>query len=140
MPKHRLTISQLEDIVKKQGYSVSSGSIPIQDNNKAQMLIPECGSFDGPLAEIESKERSAGRLLIRIKVYRKILTDFDNQFCKWEVDCLRYIGAISDDRQQDIRLEMCEQIKVKTNEEERIEIQVFAPDSLEAKQANQVKE
>ena len=137
MPRSRLTGEQLAEITARKGYSVSSGSLPVQNSNKAQVLFPECGLVDGALAAVESKKAGAGRFLIRIEVYRKIPTDFDNQFCKWELDCLRYIGAISDDRQQDIRLDIAEQIKVKTDAEERIEISVFGPDSVEAKQANQ---
>lgn len=141
MPSARLTSKQLEAILAKgKGYSVSTGSLPIQDSHQETMPVPECSPVDGPLAKDKSQEGGSGRFLIRIKVYRKIATDFDNQFIKWELDCLRYCGIIPDDRQQDIRLEMCEQEKVKTDGEERIEIEVFAPNSVEAQRLQKEKQ
>lgn len=132
----RFTDEQLAEILGRKGYAIAPGSIPIKDSGSSPLPVAQCGAGDGPLAKAQGKEAGARRLLVRVKVYRKIPTDFDNQFIKWHLDCLRYCGAIPDDRQQDIRLEVAEQVKVKTDAEERVELEVFADDPLETKQEN----
>jgi hypothetical protein len=139
MPRARLTSEQLAEITARKGYSVSGGSLPVQVGCASEVPVTQCGAGDGPLAKEEAKEHVAGRFLVRFKIFRRRILDADN--CAFGIkvilDCVRRIGCIPDDRPQDIRLEIAEQIKVETDEEERIEISVFGPDSVEAKQANQ---
>ena len=75
-----------------------------------------------PLAKNEGKEKNAGRIHIRFTVKRKRLIDPDNIIAKYLIDCLRYAGAISDDRAKDITLEVKQE---KTREEEETLIELF---------------
>lgn len=74
------------------------------------------------LAKNEGKEKNAGRIHIRFTVKRKRLIDPDNIIAKYLIDCLRYAGAISDDRAKDITLEIKQE---KTREEEETLIELF---------------
>lgn len=139
MPSARLTSEQLAEITARKGYAISGGSLPVQVGCASEVPVAQCCVGNGALAEEEVKEHVAGRFLVRVAIFRKRLLDADN--CAFGIkillDCCRYAGVIPEDRPQDIRLEIAEQIKVATDAEERIEISVFGPDSVEAKQANQ---
>lgn len=74
------------------------------------------------LAKDEGKEKNAGRIHIRFTVKRKRLIDPDNIIAKYLIDCLRYAGAIPDDRQKDVSLEVRQE---KTREEEETLIELF---------------
>lgn len=78
---------------------------------------------DEPVAEEKREAPNANRIRVRIEGFRRRLLDPDNLCPKYFVDCLRYCGFISDDRDQDITLEVS-QTKVKTKAEERTEITV----------------
>lgn len=75
-----------------------------------------------PLAKDEGKEKNTGRIHIRFTVKRKRLIDPDNIIAKYLIDCLRYAGAIPDDRQKDVSLEVRQE---KTREEEETLIELF---------------
>ena len=62
---------------------------------------------------------------VRITSYRRRLLDPDNLAggCKYFLDCCKYCQLIPDDRQEDIEL-VIKQVKVRTKEEERTEIQI----------------
>jgi hypothetical protein len=75
-----------------------------------------------PLAKNAGKEKNTGRIHIRFTVYRKRLIDPDNIIAKYIIDCLRYAGAIPDDRAKDITLEIKQE---KTREEEETLIELF---------------
>lgn len=74
------------------------------------------------LAKDEGKEKNTGRIHIRFTVKRKRLIDPDNIIAKYLIDCLRYAGAIPDDRQKDVSLEVRQE---KTREEEETLIELF---------------
>lgn len=146
MPYPRLTSEQLEDLVKKGGCKIIGGmeavhGPTIQDDRQDSLPFVECDTGNGTLAKKESKEGNtggvSGRTLIRYVVYRKRILDPDNVSLKGITDCLRYANILRGDEEARVRIEIADQVKVKTDEEERIEISVFAPDSVEAKQANQ---
>lgn len=63
--------------------------------------------------------------VVRITSYRRRLLDFDNLAggCKYFLDCCKYAQLIPDDRPQDITLKV-NQVKVKTEAEERTEITI----------------
>ena len=146
MPSPRLTGSQLEDLVKKGGCKIIGGmeavrGPAIQDDRQDSLPLVECDTGNGSLAKKEGKEGNtgsvSGRTLIRYVVYRKRILDSDNVSLKAITDCLRYANILRGDEEARVRIEIADQVKVKTDEEERIEISVFGPDSVEAKQANQ---
>jgi hypothetical protein len=75
---------------------------------------------------VGEEAREAGdatRFSVRVTSYRRRLIDPDNLCPKFFIDCLRYCGAIPDDRAQDITLEV-RQEKVKRKQDERTEIEV----------------
>jgi len=142
MPAARLTSGQLEKVLSRSGYGIAGGTVakpclPGKNSNTDPLPELECYPDGRALAKGEDKKESAGRFLVRIKVFRKRFIDPDNVSLKYAIDCLRYGGILPDDRAEDIKLEISEQIKVKTDEEERIEIEIYGPGSLEAKQAEQ---
>lgn len=75
-----------------------------------------------PLAKNEGEKKNTGRIHVRITVFRKRLTDPDNNNCKWIIDCLRYSGILQDDREEDVSLEIRQE---KTREEEETLIELF---------------
>jgi len=142
MPAARLTSGQLEKVLSRSGYAITGGTVakpclPREGSNTDPLPELECYLDGGALAKGEDKKASAGRFLVRVKVFRKRFIDPDNVSLKYAIDCLRYGSILPDDRAEDIKLEIEEQIKVKTDAEERIEIEIYGPDSVEAKQANQ---
>jgi hypothetical protein len=142
MPSSRLTSEQLAEITARKGYAIqanapSSKCISSQGGDTDSLPQLECDLGFGPLAKEQVKEKSAGRFLVRCQIFRKRIIDPDNVSVKYAIDALRFSGILPDDRASDIKLEIAEQIKVAKDEEERIEIEVFGPDSVEAKQANQ---
>lgn len=75
-----------------------------------------------PLAKNEGEKKNTGRIHVRITVFRKRLTDPDNNNCKWIIDCLRYSGILHDDREEDVSLEIRQE---KTREQEETLIELF---------------
>lgn len=62
------------------------------------------------------------RCVVRVKVFRRRLTDTGNDCWKYHLDALRYIGWLADDNDATIKLEEEPHAKVESNEEERVEI------------------
>jgi len=142
MPAARLTGGQLKKVLSRSGYGIAGGTItkpclPREGSNPDPLPELECYPDGGALEKKANKKGSAGRFLVRVKVFRKRFIDPDNVSLKYAIDCLRYGCILPDDRAEDIKLEIYEQIKVETEAEERIEIEVYGPDSVEAKQADQ---
>jgi hypothetical protein len=73
------------------------------------------------LAEGGSKKENTGRIHIRLTARRKRLIDPDNLIFKYFIDCLRYAGAIPDDRAEDVTIE-ARQEKTRGEEETLIEL------------------
>jgi hypothetical protein len=139
----RLTTEQLNEILSKNGYTVqggvgfkpsiaTQGSLPIEDSREDAVPVTECGAGNGSLATPEVENGDTKRFLVRVKIFRKRLLDPDN--CAYGIkiilDACRYVGSIPEDRPQDIKLEIAEQIKVATDAEERVEVEVYAPKTL----------
>jgi hypothetical protein len=74
-----------------------------------------------PLAKAGSKKENTGRIHIRLTARRKRLIDPDNLVFKYFIDCLRYAGAIPDDRAEDVTIET-KQEKTRQKEETIIEL------------------
>jgi len=74
-----------------------------------------------PLAKIGGKKENTGRIHIRLTARRKRLIDPDNLVFKYFIDCLRYAGAIPDDRAEDVTIE-ARQEKTRQKEETIIEL------------------
>ena len=75
-----------------------------------------------PLAKGGGKKEDTGRIHIRLTARRKRLIDPDNLVFKYFIDCLRYAGAIPDDRAEDVTIETRQE---KTREEEETLIELF---------------
>ncbi len=95
-----------------------------QARNKTPSPKPEQIVRDEPLAKVKGEASNSGRIAVRITSFRRRLLDPDNLCPKFFIDGLRYSGLIPDDRQEDIALTV-EQVKVKTKEEERTEIEIL---------------
>lgn len=59
-----------------------------------------------PLETNQAEEAAASRIHIRFVSVRKRLCDPDNLSAKWLLDCLRYCGAIRDDKPENITFEI----------------------------------
>lgn len=75
-----------------------------------------------PLAKTSRKKENTGRIHIRLTARRKRLIDPDNLVFKYFIDCLRYAGAIPDDRAEDVTIETRQE---KTREKEETLIELF---------------
>lgn len=75
-----------------------------------------------PLAKGNGKKENTGRIHIRLTAKRKRLIDPDNLVFKYHIDCLRYAGAIPDDRASDVTIETHQE---KTREKEETLIELF---------------
>lgn len=64
----------------------------------------------------------SGRVFVRIKVFRQRLTDTGNDCWKYHLDACRYLGLLADDNDATIHLAEEPHEKVKTKEEERVEL------------------
>jgi hypothetical protein len=73
------------------------------------------------LAKSGGKKENTGRIHIRLTARRKRLIDPDNLVFKYFIDCLRYAGAIPDDRAEDVTIET-KQEKTRQKEETIIEL------------------
>ena len=74
-----------------------------------------------PLAKSNGEKENTGRIHIRLTARRKRLIDPDNLIFKYHIDCLRYAGAIPDDREGDVTIET-HQEKTRGQEETLIEL------------------
>jgi len=73
------------------------------------------------LAKGNGEKENTGRIHIRLTARRKRLIDPDNLIFKYHIDCLRYAGAIPDDREGDVTIET-HQEKTRGQEETLIEL------------------
>ena len=79
-----------------------------------------------PLAKSNGEKENTGRIHIRLTARRKRLIDPDNLIFKYHIDCLRYAGAIPDDREGDVTIE-AHQEKTRGQEETLIELFRYEP-------------
>jgi hypothetical protein len=80
-----------------------------------------------PLAKGNGKKEDTGRIHIRLVARRKRLIDPDNLIFKYHIDCLRYAGAIPDDREGDVTIETRQE---KTRGQEETLIELFRHESI----------
>ena len=83
---------------------------------------PKCSIRNEPLEKASGKKENTGRIHIRLSARRKRLIDPDNLVFKYFIDCLRYAGAIPDDRAEDVTIETRQE---KTRGEEETLIELF---------------
>jgi hypothetical protein len=88
---------------------------------KPKQVIP-----DEPLGSDEGKKTDTGRRILRYTSYRCRLTDPDNLCFKYFTDALRYCGAIPNDTEEDILLEV-QQKKVEHKNQEKTLIEIIYP-------------
>jgi hypothetical protein len=79
-----------------------------------------------PLAKNRRKKEDSGRIHIRLTARKKRLIDPDNLVFKYFIDCLRYAGAIPNDRAEDVTIETHQE---KTRGEEETLIELFRDDA-----------
>ena len=87
---------------------------------------PKRPVLNEPLAKSKCKKENTGRIHIRLTARRKRLIDPDNLIFKYHIDCLRYAGAIPDDREGDVTIET-HQEKTRGQEETLIELFRYGP-------------
>ncbi len=82
--------------------------------------------WDEPLAKAPRKEVDSTPCKVSIVSFRQRLLDIDNLYggVKYFVDSLRYAGLIYNDDPESITLHVS-QVKVKTKQEERTEIEII---------------
>ena len=92
-------------------------------NNKSAIRNskPKRPVLNEQLAKGNGKKENTGRIHIRLTARRKRLIDPDNLIFKYHIDCLRYAGAIPDDREGDVTIET-HQEKTRGQEETLIEL------------------
>lgn len=83
----------------------------------SQSSVTERPLRDAPVVPVQRETLYPGRVLVCIESRRRRLIDPDNLTPKWFVDCLRYCGAIRNDRAEDIEIRVS-QTKVATEAEE----------------------
>ena len=111
--------AQLYAVLSKPGYLTTDKSV-VQDPQ------PQPAVLHASVEPVQGKAFYSGRVLVRITSYRRRLLDPDNLTPKWFLDSCRYSRIISDDRPEDISLQIGQE-KVKTKAEERTEI-LIQPD------------
>ncbi len=120
----------LKKIVARPGYGILGG---IKSGFKRQAILTK-GDSEGEVSKLEPSPRSKSvrppeltlpnsrRCFIRIKVFRRRLTDTGNDCWKYHIDALRYLGLLADDNDATVSITEEPHEKVETNEEERVEI------------------
>lgn len=134
MPK-RPNSQDLETVLKRKGYGIADtiGERSMASTIGRQNLLNKAGGY----GEMSIMERSvgpasvrpqdltiphSGRVFVRIKVFRQRLTDTGNDCWKYHLDACRYLGLLADDNDATIHLAEEPHERVKTKEEERVEI------------------
>ncbi len=102
-------------------------------NNKGSIRNPklERPVRNEPLAKGIGKKENTGRIHIRLTARRKRLIDPDNLIFKYHIDCLRYAGAIPDDRESDVTIETRQE---KTRGQEETLIELFRHEPIQLRQ------
>lgn len=125
---------ELKAILKKPGYGLEQGiKSQLGSSLKREEIINKAGG-EGAMSLLEScagpksvrpkdlTVPNTGRCVVRVKVFRRRLTDTGNDCWKYHLDACRYLGLLADDNDATIRLEEEPHEKVESNEEERVEI------------------
>jgi hypothetical protein len=134
MPK-RTTRPELENVLGRKGYGIANslGERSISATIGRTKLFDKAGG-DGQVSILERsvgpksirpKDLTiphSGRVFVRVKVFRQRLTDTGNDCWKYHLDACRYLGLLADDNDATIHLTEEPHEKVKTKEEERVEM------------------
>lgn len=135
-----MTEQELSKIVKKKNYGIISSfkSPAIKSSLTKQKAYAKAGG-QGEVSDLERGVGPksvrpedlaipySGQCIVRIKVYRRRLTDPGSDCWKYHLDTLRYLGLLADDNDAAIRLEEAPHEKVESNEEERVELEIEYP-------------
>jgi hypothetical protein len=135
-----MTESDLKKVLKKKNYGVQSAFAKpsVKSGFASQKALVKAGG-EGSLSNVERgvglksvrPEDLAipysGQCIVRIKVYRRRLTDPGSDCWKYHLDTLRYLGLLADDNDAAIRIEEAPHVKVESNEEERVELEIEYP-------------
>lgn len=114
----RKGVYERKDVIKKRSLGRKTILPTKNPDSKRKSKQAVC---DEPLGQNEGKKATKGRILVRITVARKRLTDPCNCTQKYFVDALRHVGLLADDREEDIVLEV-RQEKTRGQEETLIEL------------------
>jgi len=114
----RKGVYERRDVLKKRSVG---GKTVLPTKNPDSKRKPKPSVCNEPLGQNEGKKATKGRILVRITVARKRLTDPCNCTQKYFVDALRHVGLLADDREEDIVLEV-RQEKTRGQEETLIEL------------------
>jgi hypothetical protein len=132
--------SDLNKILKKPNYGITAAfSKPsIKSGFSSQKALAKAGG-EGSLSDVERGAGLksvrpedltipySGQCIVRIQVFRRRLTDPGSDCTKYHLDALRYLGLLADDNDAAIRLEEAPHVKVESNEEERVELEIEYP-------------
>lgn len=108
--------------VRKGVYERKTQPSLFDDKGSVRNPKPKRPVRNEPLAKGNGKKENTGRIHIRLTAKRKRLIDPDNLVFKYHIDCLRYAGAIPDDRASDVTIETHQE---KTREKEETLIELF---------------
>lgn len=108
--------------VRKGVYERKTQPSLFDDKSPVRNPKPKRPVRNEPLAKGNGKKENTGRIHIRLTARRKRLIDPDNLIFKYHIDCLRYAGAIPDDRASDVTIETHQE---KTREKEETLIELF---------------
>jgi hypothetical protein len=135
-----MTESDLNKVLKKKNYGVQSAFAKptVKSGFAAQKALVKAGG-QGAVSDLERSTGLksvrpedlaipySGQCIVRIKVYRRRLTDPGSDCWKYHLDTLRDLGLLADDNDAAIRLEEAPHVKVESNEEERVELEIEYP-------------
>lgn len=121
LDREQLSISlRSKGLIKNErGEWVKNSSI-----HSGQITKLESNTGDGSLEPAKVQEGSSQKFFVRVTSFRKRLIDEDNLCEKYHVDLCRYAGIMPSDAPTETRI-LVGQEKVKTDQEERVEIKVY---------------
>lgn len=122
-----MTSNDLKRLENKPGYGIKSsigGGVSAKIRGQRQVPELERSSRHESIRPPGFAIPYSGRCNVRVKVYRKRLTDPLGDCTKYHIDALRYLGCLVDDSDAKIRLTDEGHEKVETDSEERVEITI----------------
>ena len=135
MPAPRITNDELQTILKKRGYGISSelgkkGLTSEVSSPRKSSDVESGGGYESLRKEAVALNYT-GKCTVRIRFFRKRLADYSRANCeKYLIDSAVYGGIIRDDSEKEIWLIDEGQVKVDTEAEERVEI-IFEYDEVD---------
>lgn len=119
--------SDLDKILSRKGYGIASqfkrrGAINSQISDSGEVSDVESRAGLQSIPEEGASLQYSGKCKIVFRVYRRKLTDPLGDCEKYYIDSLRYAGLIRDDTYSEISVEKEATIKVDSDADERVEI------------------